>query len=275
MSPDTVVEDAPITIRNWSPVNFDRQFRGPMTVADAVTQSINTVAVRVSETVGRQRVIDVAHRLGISQALEDNPSLALGASEVTLLDLTQAFGAFATGGEAVRAFGFTEVRDSDGRVLYRRRAGSERVISPENAGQMTQMLANVVQRGTGRAARLDRPVAGKTGTTTNSRDALFVGFTADLITGVWFGNDDNTPMKGVTGGQMPAELWGAFMRKASEGTPPRPLPMAPPRAPWYAPWRGVAAPDPQRAPLAPSGYGYTPSPYGGSSPAYSAPRGRD
>ena len=271
MSPDTVVEDAPITIRNWSPVNFDRQFRGPMTVADAVTQSINTVAVRVSETVGRQRVIDVAHRLGISQALEDNPSLALGASEVTLLDLTQAFGAFATGGEAVHAFGFTEVRDSDGRVLYRRRAGSERVISPENAGQMTQMLANVVQRGTGRAARLDRPVAGKTGTTTNSRDALFVGFTADLITGVWFGNDDNTPMKGVTGGQMPAELWGAFMRKASEGTPPRPLPMALPSAPWYAPWRGMAAPAPSRAP---SGYGYTPAP-GGPAPAYSVPRGRD
>jgi penicillin-binding protein 1A len=241
--PDTVVDDAPITIRNWSPVNFDRRFRGPMRISDAVTQSINTVAVRVSETVGRGRVIDAAHRLGIPQALDDTPSLALGASEVTLLDLTQSYGAFATGGEAMRAWGIIEIKDTDGRLLYRRKPSVERVISPGIAGRMTEMLTNVVQAGTGRAARLDRPAAGKTGTTQNSKDALFVGFTADMVTGVWFGNDDGQPMKDVTGGGLPAELWGSYMRKASEGLPARPLRAAPPeyapmvQAPWYAPWR--------------------------------------
>jgi penicillin-binding protein 1A len=258
--PDTIVEDAPITIRNWSPSNFDRRFRGPMRIGDAVTQSINTVAVRVSESVGRGRVIDTAHRLGIPQALDDTPSLALGASEVTLLDLTQAYGAFASGGEAMRAWGIVEIKDADGRLLYRRRPAPERVISPGVAGRMTEMLTNVVQAGTGRAARLDRPAAGKTGTTQNSKDALFVGFTADMVTGVWFGNDDGQPMKDVTGGGLPAELWGSFMRKASEGLPPRPLRAAPPEAapiahaPWYAPWRAFSAPQPQ---------GYGPGPGSG------------
>ncbi|MBM3534023.1 MAG: PBP1A family penicillin-binding protein [Alphaproteobacteria bacterium] len=248
--PDTIVEDAPIAIRNWSPVNFDRRFRGPMRISDAVTQSVNTVAVRVSETVGRSRVIDAAHRLGIPQALDDTPSLALGASEVTLLDLTQAYGAFATGGEAMRAWGILEIKDTDGRILYRRRPAPERVMSPGIAGTMTEMLANVVQAGTGRAARLDRPAAGKTGTTSNAKDALFVGFTADMVAGVWFGNDDGRPMKDVTGGGLPAELWGSFMRKASEGLPPRPLRAAPPeyapvaQIPWYAPWRAFTAPQP-------------------------------
>jgi penicillin-binding protein 1A len=271
VGPQTVIEDAPITIRNWSPSNFDRTFRGPITVSEAVTQSINTVAVRVSERVGRRRVIDVAHRLGISQALEDNPSLALGTGEVTLLDLTQAFGAFATGGEAVRAYGFTEVRDSTGRVLYRRAPTRERVIAPDHAAMMTQMLTQVVLSGTGRAARLDRPVAGKTGTTQNSRDALFVGFTADMITGTWFGNDDGDAMKGVTGGQLPAELWAAFMRRASEGLPAKPLkadyaPVA--SSPWYAPWRGIAGPV-ARGPV-----GLPPATSSPGSP-YAAPRGKD
>lgn len=251
IGPDTIIDDSPITIRNWTPSNFDRRFRGPMRVADAVTQSINTVAVRVSEQVGRGRVIDVAHRLGIPQAIDDNPSLALGASEVTLLDLTQSYGAFATGGEAMRAWGIVEIKDADGRLLYRRQPAVERVMSPANAGRMTEMLSNVVQGGTGRAARLDRPAAGKTGTTSNSKDALFVGFTADFVAGVWFGNDNGQPMKDVTGGTIPAELWGSFMRKASAGLPPKPLKAvpaeyAPPVAqvPWYAPWRAFQAPQP-------------------------------
>ncbi len=249
IGPDTIIDDSPITIRNWTPSNFDRKYRGPMRVADAVTQSINTVAVRISEQVGRSRVIDVAHRLGIPQAIDDNPSLALGASEVTLIDLTQSYGAFATGGEAMRAWGIVEIKDTSGRVLYRRQPAPERVISVANAGTMTDMLTNVVQAGTGRAARLDRPAAGKTGTTSNSKDALFVGFTADFVTGVWFGNDDGQPMKDVTGGTLPAELWGNFMKKASAGLPPRPLRAAPPeysapvaQVPWYAPWRAFTAP---------------------------------
>lgn len=251
IGPDTIIDDSPITIRNWTPSNFDRKYRGPMRVADAVTQSINTVAVRISEQVGRGRVIDVAHRLGIPQAIDDNPSLALGASEVTLIDLTQSYGAFATGGEAMRAWGIVEIKDTSGRVLYRRQPAPERVISAANAGTMTDMLTNVVQAGTGRAARLDRPAAGKTGTTSNSKDALFVGFTADFVTGVWFGNDDGQPMKDVTGGTLPAELWGNFMKKASAGLPPRPLKAAPAeysapvaQVPWYAPWRAFMVPQP-------------------------------
>ncbi|MSP49435.1 MAG: PBP1A family penicillin-binding protein [Alphaproteobacteria bacterium] len=269
IGPETVIEDAPLTIRGWSPANFDRRFRGPMRVADAVTQSINTVAVRVSEQVGRARVIDVAHRLGIPQALDDAPSLALGTSEVTLLDLTQAYGAFATGGEAMRAWGIVEIKDADGRSLYRRQATPERVMSVVNAGRMTEMLTGVVQAGTGRAARLDRPAAGKTGTTQNARDALFVGYTADMVAGVWFGNDDAQPMKDVTGGSLPAELWGAFMRKASEGLPPKPLRSAPPeaspvaQAPWYAPWRALSAPA-----VSSPGVGGPPS-------AQAPPRGKD
>jgi penicillin-binding protein 1A len=243
LGPDTVVDDAPLTIRGWSPANFDRRFRGPIRIADAVAQSVNTVAVRVSEQVGRARVIDAAHRLGIPQALDDAPSLALGTSEVTLLDLTQAYGAFQSGGEAMRAWGIVEIRDSDGRLLYRRQPHPERVATAANAGRMTEMLANVVQSGTGRAARLDRPAAGKTGTTQNARDALFVGFTADFVAGVWFGNDDGQAMKDVTGGSLPAELWAAFMRKASEGMPARPLRLAPVETPtpWYAPWRALSS----------------------------------
>jgi penicillin-binding protein 1A len=243
LGPDTVVDDAPLTLRGWSPANFDRRFRGPIRIADAVAQSVNTVAVRVSEQVGRARVIDAAHRLGIPQALDDAPSLALGTSEVTLLDLTQAYGAFQSGGEAMRAWGIVEIRDSDGRLLYRRQPHPERVATAANAGRMTEMLANVVQSGTGRAARLDRPAAGKTGTTQNARDALFVGFTADFVAGVWFGNDDGQAMKDVTGGSLPAELWAAFMRKASEGMPARPLRLAPVETPtpWYAPWRALSS----------------------------------
>jgi len=251
MGPETVITDSPLSIRGWSPANFDRRFRGPITISEAVTQSINTVAVQVSERAGRKRVIDVAHRLGIPQALDDAPSLALGTSEVTLLDLTQSYGAFATGGEAVHAYGVSKISDTDGRVLYRHNPRHERVMTPENARRMTGMLSQVVQSGTGRAARIDRPVAGKTGTTQNSRDALFVGYTSDLITGVWFGNDDAQAMKEVTGGTLPAQTWAAYMRRAVEGSAPAALrqsePAPAPQAqaaavPWYAPWRGTASP---------------------------------
>jgi penicillin-binding protein 1A len=253
MGPETVVNDTPLSIRGWSPANFDRRFRGPITIAEAVTQSINTVAVQVSERAGRRRVIDVAHRLGIPQALDDAPSLALGTSEVTLLDLAQSYGAFATGGEAVHAYGVSQIRDTDGRVLYRHDPAHERVMTPENARRMTGMLAQVVQSGTGRAARIDRPVAGKTGTTQNSRDALFVGYTSELITGVWFGNDDAQAMKDVTGGTLPAQTWAAYMRRAVEGYAPAPLRQSDPApmaqapsgaVPWYAPWRGTSTSSP-------------------------------
>ncbi len=222
-----------------------------MSVADAFAQSINTVAVAVSERAGRQRVIETAHRLGITADLQDAPSLALGTSEVTLVDLTQAYGAFQRAGEGVWAHGIETIRDAAGHVVYQRNGGGPgRVIEPMQAQQMTRLMSEVIDHGTGRAAKLDRPAAGKTGTTQNFRDALFVGFTADLTTGVWLGNDDGTAMKGVTGGNLPAELWSAFMREASRGQPVKPpaLPPQPQPQPtgFFLPW--LAQPSRQASP---------------------------
>ena len=157
--------------------------------------------------------------------LTRDDSLALGTSGVTLIDLTSAYCAFASGGIGAWPYGISEIRDPHGNVLWRRSgAGPGRVIDPGIAGEMNEMLMGVIAHGTGRAARLDRPVAGKTGTTQDSRDALFLGYTADLVTGVWFGNDDNSPMKGVTGGTLPARTWKVFMAQATQGMPVRDLP---------------------------------------------------
>ena len=154
-------------------------------------------------------------------------SLALGTSEVTLLDLTSAYCAFASGGRAALPYGIIEIRDRNGAVLYKRQGdGGGQVIAPELAGEMNMMLAGVIAHGTGRAAQLDRPVAGKTGTTQDSHDAWFVGYTADLVAGVWLGNDDNAAMNRVTGGTLPARTWHAFMAQATQGMPVRPLPHA-------------------------------------------------
>ncbi|MBI1777650.1 MAG: PBP1A family penicillin-binding protein [Proteobacteria bacterium] len=235
---EQIFQDSPFSIGGWSPANFDRRFRGPISVSEAFAQSINTVAVAVSERVGRRRVIEAARRLGITAALEDAPSLALGTSEVTLIELTQAYGAFATGGEGVWAHGIEEIRDAAGQVLYRRSGGGPgRVIEPGPAAEMTRLMTGVIDRGTGRSAKLDRPAAGKTGTSQSFRDALFVGFTADLIAGVWLGNDDGQAMKAVTGGNLPAELWSAFMREADRGRPIKPLVVPPqPQTSFILPW---------------------------------------
>ncbi|MFQ5765493.1 MAG: penicillin-binding transpeptidase domain-containing protein, partial [Rhodospirillales bacterium] len=188
-------------------------------------RSINIVAVKASERAGRKRVIATARRLGLSGDFKATPSLALGVGEVTLLELTQAYAPFANGGAGVWAYGIDEIRDRAGHILYRRRGtGPGRVVATPDVRAMNGMLAEAVRIGTGRAARLDRPAAGKTGTSQNFRDAWFVGFTAELVAGVWMGNDDGSPMKGVTGGGLPAALWHDFMAQAHAGAPPRPLP---------------------------------------------------
>jgi penicillin-binding protein 1A len=226
MRPSDIFDDHRIRIGKWEPHNFANKYMGQVTAADALAHSLNSVAAQVLERAGIDNVIEVAHRLGISSNLTRDASLALGTSEVTLIDLTSAYCAFATGGVGAWPYGITEVRDPHGAVLWRRTGeGPGRVIDPGLAGEMNRMLMGVMTRGTGRAAQLDRPAAGKTGTTQDSHDALFVGYTADLVAAVWFGNDDNTPMKNVTGGTLPARTWKAFMVQATQGMPVRPLPL--------------------------------------------------
>src|SRR6202007_1410801 len=149
--------------------------------------------------------------------------------EVNLVELVAAYAPFANGGTGVWAYGIAEIRDSDGKVVFRRPGSAAgRVISPESAGTMNQMLSGVIEHGTGRSAALPRPAAGKTGTTQDYRDAWFIGYTADLVAGVWLGNDDHSPTNKVTGGSLPAQAWRRFMLAATQAMPVRPLPAAPP-----------------------------------------------
>jgi len=226
LDPDDKVKDSPVSVEGWKPRNFKNKYAGNVTLTRALAQSINTVAVKVSERVGRDRVIATAQRLGITSPIASHPALALGTSEVTLLELTAAYAPFANGGYAVVPHGILEIRTRAGRVLYRRGGSSlGRVIESRNLRYMNAMLSEALVSGTGRAARLgDRAAAGKTGTSQKYRDGWFVGYTADLVTGVWLGNDDDTPTKRVTGGQLPASLWKSFMRTASTERPPRDLP---------------------------------------------------
>jgi penicillin-binding protein 1A len=226
LKPSDQFDDEPIRIGNWEPHNYENTYRGEVTVADALAYSINTVAAQVIERVGPPAVIAVARRLGITTPLPDDDSLALGTGGVSLLELTSAYAAFASGGIAAWPHAILEIRDAHtGAVLYRRSgSGAPRVIDPDIAGEMNQLLEGVIARGTGRAAALDRPDAGKTGTTQDFRDALFVGYTANLVCGVWFGNDDDAPMKYVVGGTLPARTWHAFMVDATRDLPVRDLP---------------------------------------------------
>ena len=225
LTPATQMTDGPITVDGWSPRNFDGRHWGPVTLQDAMAKSLNSVAVRVTERVGRQRVIDTARKLGLTAELSPRPSLALGAEEVSLIELTAVYAVLANGGRGVWPYGIQEIRDRQGNVLYRREgSGPGAVVDGEHVAAMNQMLTEVLVSGTGRAAAFGRPAAGKTGTSQSFRDAWFMGFTADLVTGVWMGNDDARPMNSVTGGGLPARLWRDFMVAAHDGLPKRPLP---------------------------------------------------
>lgn len=228
LGPDTVMRDEPITIDKWSPRNFKKEYLGDITLTEAMTRSINTVAVKVSEKAGRNRVQDTARKLGITATLTDEPSLALGVSELSLLEMTAAYGPFATGGLGVWPYAISEIQDAAGRPLYVRSGGGPgRVIPAGYAGAMNAMLSNVVAspHGTGKNARIKRPSAGKTGTSQGYRDAWFIGYTPDLIAGVWMGNDNGQAMKNVTGGTLPARLWRDFATVALENTTPKNLPI--------------------------------------------------
>ncbi len=243
-APDDVVMDAPLTIGKWSPQNYGGGYAGPVTLTQGLARSINTVAVRVSERAGRANVRKVARKLGISSPLAEGPALALGVSEASLIEMTGAYAAFASGGFDARPWAIREVRvrgDKDA-LMTGGQGPRRRVLDARVAGLVTGMMAEVVRSGTGTRAQLGaRPLAGKTGTTQAARDAWFVGFSAQYVVGVWMGNDDNSPLRGVTGGGLPAEIWRETMARLHQGLPDKPLPaLRPaPRAPAIAAARGV------------------------------------
>ena len=234
---DTIRYDEPITIKNWSPDNYTEDHVGPVTLEYALANSINTVAVELGQEVGLPNVVATAHRLGINSDLQPNASLTLGTSEVTPLELTAAYASCIKLGTQAVPYMVTEIRAADGTVLYSHTGTPpRRVMAGEYALAMNAMLYEVVQTGTGRGAAVPgREVAGKTGTSADYRDAWFLGFAPQLVTGVWVGNDDFTPTKRVTGGSLPAQIWSGFMRPRSQipaTTLPRaePLDMPPPVA---------------------------------------------
>jgi len=225
MVPDDHIVDSPIQIRNWRPENYQNKYYGDVTLREAFARSLNSVAAQLYLKTGGTAVEKAATRLGITADLNPDPALALGSSEVNLLELTQAYAVFANQGQGVWFRGIDEIRDSSGAVLFRRSGdGPGRVVESRQVNQMNDMMTAVVEWGTGKSAALGRPAAGKTGTSQDFRDAWFMGFTAELVTGVWVGNDDNKPMDKVTGGTLPALIWRSVMSKALEGTPPQPLP---------------------------------------------------
>ncbi|HUF86347.1 MAG TPA: PBP1A family penicillin-binding protein [Thermohalobaculum sp.] len=232
MSPNDVVVDEPLRIGDWSPENYDDGYRGPVRLTEALAHSINTVAVRVSERAGQERVRALARAMGIDAELAPGPAIALGTSEATLVEMTTVYATIANRGRAAEARGIREIRlRGDATPLMASRAApGEPVMAERNAGLLTYMLREVIRRGTGRRAALpDREAAGKTGTTQGARDAWFLGFSADYVVGVWMGNDDNTPLTGVTGSGLPAEIWRETMLGIHEGLPPSPLFIVEPR----------------------------------------------
>jgi penicillin-binding protein 1A len=224
--PDSRMLDAPVTLGKWQPKNYGGRYYGEVTLRESFARSLNSVSVRIMRTVGPDKVVEAARRLGITTPLDPTGGIALGASEVTLLELTGAYATFVNQGFGTWPYGVEEIRDAGGDVLYRRSpvGGPGQVVGAREAALVTHLMNAAVEWGTGKAAKLDRPAAGKTGTSQEFRDAWFVGFTAELVTGVWFGNDDNSAMKNVTGGSLPARLWGSYMHRGLAGRPPLPLP---------------------------------------------------
>lgn len=226
LTPDTMREDAPINIRGWKPENYSHEYFGNVTLTQALSMSLNTVAVKLNIEVGPRIVVRTAQRLGIHSALKANESLALGTSEVSPLEMTTAYAAFANGGTGVIPHTIIEVKGTDGKLIYRRQQQNlGQVADPAVIGNMNRMMRETLVTGTARRSDIPgHPAAGKTGTTQDYRDAWFVGYTADLVTGVWVGNDDGDLMKKVTGSGLPAEVWADFMRNAHKGLPARNLP---------------------------------------------------
>jgi penicillin-binding protein 1A len=229
ISPWDVRDDGPVDIDGWTPTNFGGRSYGSLTLASALAHSVNTITASLAQEVGISSVVEAAQRCGISSPLEQNASLALGTSEVTPLELTTAYATFASGGLRVYPYFVTEVDDSSGHVLYRRKTPEpNRVVASHIDKDLVMMLNGVVTGGTGRGAAIaNHQAAGKTGTTQDYHDAWFVGFTADYVAGVWVGNDDSSPMRNVTGGTLPADIWKGVMSFAEKPLASTPLDMSP------------------------------------------------
>jgi penicillin-binding protein 1A len=234
-TPNVMVVDEPVKIGNWSPRNYTGRFLGPMTLQQALAQSINTVAARLASEVGTGNVAATARRLGITSKIQQDPSMALGAVEVSPLEMAQAYAPFANGGFKAQAWAIQRIRTAGGKVIYDHnldRPARRSVIGSPALQYMNQMMRTVVTGGTGASARVNGyDIAGKTGTTSDYRDAWFVGYTGGFVVAVWTGKDDNTPMKGVTGGGAPAQIWKRFMGQALPRLKSQPIPggvIAPP-----------------------------------------------
>jgi penicillin-binding protein 1A len=225
-APDSAISESPITVAGWSPRNFERTAGGVLTLREAFAESSNIAAVRLAQDVGRERIVQAAHDLGVESPLVQDATLPLGTSEMSLLELTSAYAAVASGRAPVRPYA---IRDPAAQP-------STEPLGPDVRGGLLELMGAAVESGTARAAALDQPVFGKTGTTQDHRDAVFVGFTGDLVVGVWVGNDDHSPMRGVTGGGLPAQIWREFVASGLdaglvERVRPAPPPQLQPPAP--------------------------------------------
>jgi penicillin-binding protein 1A len=226
LTPETIRQDAPLDLKGWRPENYTHEYFGAVTLTQALAMSLNTVAVRLGLEVGPKNVVRTAHRLGISSKLDANPSIALGTSEVSVIELVGAYAPFANGGLGVSPHVVTKIRTNEGKLLYARQPDQlSPVIEPRHVAMMNTMMQETLLSGTARKAEIPGwTAAGKTGTSQDFRDAWFIGYTANLVTGVWLGNDDNSPTKKATGGGLPVEVWTRFMRSAHQGVPVAALP---------------------------------------------------
>jgi len=258
LTPDTVREDAPITVKGWKPENYEHEYMGPVTLTQALANSLNTVSVRLTLEFGPAAVIRTAYRLGINSMLEPNASIALGTSEVSVMELVTAYATFANGGFAISPHVVERVRGTDGKTLYVRSTQNlGRIVDPRYVAMMNGMMHETLASGTARKADLPGwPAAGKTGTSQDFRDAWFIGYTSHLVTGVWLGNDDNTPTRKATGGGLPVEIWSRFMKTAHQGLAPAGLPGV-----GGAGW--MMTPQPGAAPAGGAGARPSPSDQGG------------
>jgi penicillin-binding protein 1A len=220
MTPDDVLVDEPVSFSGWSPRNYDRTFRGAVTLRQAFALSINTVAAQLAARVGTGAVAGMARRLGVTTPIDERMAMSLGASEMRLIELTAAYAAIANNGAEVRPFGIRSVSTGTGELLYRREPPEPRVlVAPHVAAYMNQLMKAAVETGTGRLAQIGRPLAGKTGTTSSNKDGWFVGYTPELVAGVWVGRDDARAVPSLAGGRAPAQLFAAFMGRALAGVP--------------------------------------------------------
>src|SRR5213082_2537943 len=228
LTPETIRQDAPLDLKGWKPENYGHEYFGAVTLTQALAMSLNTVAVRLGLEFGAKNVVRTAHRLGISSKLDANATIALGTSEVSLTELVGAYAPFANGGLGVSPHVVTRIRTGEGKVLYLRPSDQlGQVIEPRHVAMMNTMMQETLLSGTARKAEIPGwTAAGKTGTSQDFRDARFIGYTSNLVTGVWLGNDDNSPTRKATGGGLPVEVWTRFMRAAHQSVPVAALPGA-------------------------------------------------